>query len=299
MQEGSLRVDANVNLHIDTPAGKVATPIVEVKNMNSFRAVERALAYEAERQYEAWQETGQTIGQVPKTTRGWDEASQTTRPQRSKEESSDYRYFPDPDLVPVDDRRGGGRARSAPRWASCRRPSATRLERTYGITPYDSDVLVNQGRELVDYYVELAAAVRRRQGGQQLGAAGRAADAQRAEDRRRRVPRARRGAGRGDRHGPLRAAGDQPRPRGALADMIAFGRSLRESMQAMGIQAVDDSELVDLCRQLLADNPKIVAEAKEGKLKGVGQLIGQAKKKNPNVSPNRVRELCLNLIAKM
>ncbi len=50
MQEGSLRVDANVNLHIDTPQGKVATPIVEIKNMNSFRAVERALDYEAERQ---------------------------------------------------------------------------------------------------------------------------------------------------------------------------------------------------------------------------------------------------------
>ena len=101
MQEGSLRVDANVNLHIDTPQGKIATPIVEVKNMNSFRAVERALAYEAQRQWQEWQETGHKLGDVHKTTRGWDEASQTTRPQRSKEESSDYRYFPDPDLVSV------------------------------------------------------------------------------------------------------------------------------------------------------------------------------------------------------
>ena len=62
MQEGSLRVDANVNLHIDTPQGKVATPIVEIKNMNSFRAVERALDYEAERQWRRlagdWAETG-------------------------------------------------------------------------------------------------------------------------------------------------------------------------------------------------------------------------------------------------
>ena len=57
MQEGSLRVDANVNLHIDTPQGTVATPIVEIKNMNSFRAVERALDYEAERQWRVWQET--------------------------------------------------------------------------------------------------------------------------------------------------------------------------------------------------------------------------------------------------
>ena len=103
MQEGSLRVDANINLHIHTPAGKIATPIVEVKNMNSFRAVERALAYEAERQYDVWQETGQKLGDPGghKKTRGWDDQAQVTRPQRQKEESSDYRYFPDPDLVPV------------------------------------------------------------------------------------------------------------------------------------------------------------------------------------------------------
>ncbi len=101
MQEGSLRVDANINLHIATADGQVATPIVEVKNMNSFRAVERALAYEAERQCDEWQATGQTLGEVPKQTRGWDDQAQVTRAQRHKEESSDYRYFPDPDLVPV------------------------------------------------------------------------------------------------------------------------------------------------------------------------------------------------------
>src|SRR5580693_2677895 len=73
MQEGSLRVDANINLHIDTPNGLAATPIVEVKNMNSFRAVERALAFEADRQYELWQETGKVKGDFPKQTRGWDD----------------------------------------------------------------------------------------------------------------------------------------------------------------------------------------------------------------------------------
>src|SRR5690606_312907 len=66
MQEGSLRVDANVNLHLDTPSGKVATPIVEIKNMNSFRAVERAIEYEARRQLDIWEETGEKLGDVPK-----------------------------------------------------------------------------------------------------------------------------------------------------------------------------------------------------------------------------------------
>ena len=63
-------------------------------------------------------------------------------------------------------------------------------------------------------------------------------------------------------------------------------------MQAMGIVAVDQSELENLCRELLAANPNVVAEIKEGKLKGLGLLIGQAKKKNPNVNPNRFREMC-------
>ncbi|MCA9182610.1 MAG: Asp-tRNA(Asn)/Glu-tRNA(Gln) amidotransferase subunit GatB, partial [Planctomycetales bacterium] len=101
MQEGSLRADANVNLHIDKEGRTLATPIVEVKNLNSFRAVERALNYETQRQFDAWLKTGQEMGQVPKQTRGWDDAAGVTVPQREKEESSDYRYFPDPDLVPL------------------------------------------------------------------------------------------------------------------------------------------------------------------------------------------------------
>ncbi len=101
MQEGSLRVDANVNLHIDRDGKTLATPIVEIKNLNSFRAVERALQFEANRQYHTWQQNGLLIGQYPKQTRGWDDNAGITTLQREKEESADYRYFPDPDLVPV------------------------------------------------------------------------------------------------------------------------------------------------------------------------------------------------------
>src|SRR5437763_8285225 len=102
MQEGSLRCDANVNLHIpQSDGGHVATPIVEVKNLNSIAAVERAMKYEAERQYEEFQATGKKLGEVAKATAGWDDAKRITRIQRRKEEASDYRYFPEPDLVPV------------------------------------------------------------------------------------------------------------------------------------------------------------------------------------------------------
>src|SRR5690606_3804827 len=146
MQEGSLRVDANVNLHVHTADGqKVATPIVEIKNMNSFRAVERAIAYEAERQYEVFQQTGQKIGDVPKQTRGWDDQAMVTRGQRHKEESSDYRYFPDPDLCPVVTTKQGVDAVKQS-LGELPAQTRTRLESTYGLTPYDSDVLVSQGR---------------------------------------------------------------------------------------------------------------------------------------------------------
>src|SRR5687768_18465971 len=143
MQEGSLRVDANINLHIHTPAGKVATPIVEIKNLNSFRFIERALAYETKRQLEVWQETHRKFGDPGtfKQTRGWDDAKGVTFAQREKEESSDYRYFPDPDLCPV--------ITPAAQVNDVRRsltelPAAIRerLETSYGITPYDSDVIV-------------------------------------------------------------------------------------------------------------------------------------------------------------
>jgi aspartyl-tRNA(Asn)/glutamyl-tRNA(Gln) amidotransferase subunit B len=295
MQEGSLRVDANINLHVHTPQGKVATPIVEVKNMNSFRAVEKALAYEVQRQYRQWQETGEKLGDVPKQTRGWDERDEVTVGQRFKEESSDYRYFPEPDLVPISTT---AEAIEQIRASLGELPAQlrTRLERTYGITPYDSDVLVNQGPALVDYYLELARLcgdgklasnwvqqdVLRWLGERQITIERFPVPAQQIALLVQKV------------RGELLDTG---RAREVLAEMLVTGKSVEEQMQAMGIQQLDDSVLDSLCRELLAANPKIVAELREGKLKGAGALIGQAKKKNPNVNPNRVRERCLEMIA--
>jgi aspartyl-tRNA(Asn)/glutamyl-tRNA(Gln) amidotransferase subunit B len=294
MQEGSLRVDANINLHIDTPQGQIATPIVEVKNMNSFRAVERALGYEAQRQWQQWQETGHKLGDVPKSTRGWDEVSQTTHEQRSKEESSDYRYFPDPDLVPVtvtEEEVERVRASLGELPAALR----TRLEQTYGIGAYDSDVLVNQGRALVDYYIVAA----------DVCGDGKIASNWIQQDVLRWLNDRQVDISRypvppqvlGELIGRVRGgAFETSRGRQVLALMVGSGKSLADAIAAAGIEQVDESALVELCRELLRVNPKIVVEVKEGKLKGLGALIGQAKKKNPNANPNRVRELCLQLI---
>ncbi len=151
MQEGSLRCDANINLHIDKDGATVATPIVEIKNLNSFRAVERALAFEADRQFQKWSRDGLTIKDAPKQTRGWNDPEGVTKPQREKETAADYRYFPEPDLVPVVvDEAWVARVRaSIGELPAARR---RRFSTDFGLSPYDANVLVEQGQDVADYF---------------------------------------------------------------------------------------------------------------------------------------------------
>jgi len=294
MQEGSLRVDANVNLHMDSPHGSIATPIVEIKNMNSFRAVERALDYEAERQWREWQETGRKLGDAPKQTRGWDDSAGVTRGQRSKEESSDYRYFPDPDLAPVTvDQKQVEEVRAE----LGELPAAlrSRLEKDFSLSAYDSDVLVNQGSAVVNYFLRVAEAA----------GDGKAAANWVTQDVLRlmkeldltieMVPV--NSAGLADLIKKMKS-GDVPSPRAReVFQTMAEGRiDASAAMQLIGIAAVDESELVALCEKLLAANPKTVSDVRTGKAQAIGALIGQAKKLNPNVDPSRLREICLQLI---
>ncbi|RLS35173.1 MAG: Asp-tRNA(Asn)/Glu-tRNA(Gln) amidotransferase subunit GatB [Planctomycetota bacterium] len=303
MQEGSLRVDANVNLHIPCDGGPEAggriakTPIVEIKNMNSFRSVERALVYEVARQFAEWQTTKAEMGKTPKQTRGWDDPAGVTRAQRHKEESSDYRYFPEPDLVPVTVSQA---FLAETRGAMTDPPTVLRqaLEAKWKISAYDADVLVNQGRDLVAYFEALAEAV----------GEGKVASNWMQQDVLRTLNE--RGGTIGE--FPVRppvlaeiigrvAKGDFDTSRGReiFAEVLSSGRSVADVVASLGIAAVDDDELVALCRELLAENPKIVADVQAGKEQAAAGLIGQAKKKNPNVNPGKVRALCVDLIRKM
>ncbi len=144
MEEGSLRCDANVSVR-RRGAERFGTK-TEVKNLNSFRNVERALAYEIERQI-ALLEQGGTIEQE---TRMWDASSGTTRPMRSKEFAHDYRYFPEPDLVPVEVSAAWiERVRAElPELPLARK---RRLQEQYGIPAYDAGILIAD-RSLADYF---------------------------------------------------------------------------------------------------------------------------------------------------
>jgi aspartyl-tRNA(Asn)/glutamyl-tRNA(Gln) amidotransferase subunit B len=150
MDAGSMRIEGNVSVR---PVGQEAFGTkVEVKNLNSFRSLERAMAYEVERHVAAL-ERGEAIHQE---TRGWDETNGRTIPQRTKEEANDYRYFPEPDLPPL---------RPSAEWVAALRvqlpelPAArrTRYVEALGLTPYDAGVLVADVA-LADYFDAVVAA---------------------------------------------------------------------------------------------------------------------------------------------
>ncbi|MEB3117513.1 MAG: Asp-tRNA(Asn)/Glu-tRNA(Gln) amidotransferase subunit GatB [Limnothrix sp.] len=144
MQEGSLRCDVNVSVR---PVGQKAFGTkVEIKNMNSFNAIQRAIEYEIERQIEAIA-TGEPIVQE---TRLWEEGSQRTISMRSKEGSSDYRYFPEPDLTPIvvsEEQRESWRE-ELPELPAQKRH---RYETELGLSAYDAQVLTDE-RAVAEYF---------------------------------------------------------------------------------------------------------------------------------------------------
>ncbi|HXQ26579.1 MAG TPA: Asp-tRNA(Asn)/Glu-tRNA(Gln) amidotransferase subunit GatB [Candidatus Acidoferrales bacterium] len=144
MEEGSLRCDANVSVRL-RGAPKFGTK-AEVKNLNSFRYLSHALEYEIERQIGIL-ESG---GKIVQETRLWNVAAGRTEPMRSKEFAHDYRYFPDPDLLPVS---VSAAAIEEVRHSMPELPAAkvARFMREYGITPYDAGVLTAT-RALADYF---------------------------------------------------------------------------------------------------------------------------------------------------
>lgn len=102
MEKGEMRCDVNINIAFEEDGKEVRTPITEVKNVNSSRAVERSITTEAQRQYDEWMANGPIRTRKNKLTAGWDEDSETVNVQRAKEAANDYRYMPEPDLPPVE-----------------------------------------------------------------------------------------------------------------------------------------------------------------------------------------------------
>ncbi len=156
MQKGHMRFEPNINLTITKDGAEYRTPITEVKNLNSFRALERSVNYEAQRQLDEFLETGKVMEMGNKTTRGWDDEHEVSVLQREKEEAHDYRYFPEPDLVPVE---------LTPQWLEqirsrlCELPLQRQMRyvEQYKLSDYDAGVLTAD-RATAEFFDEVVRA---------------------------------------------------------------------------------------------------------------------------------------------
>jgi aspartyl-tRNA(Asn)/glutamyl-tRNA(Gln) amidotransferase subunit B len=273
MQEGSLRCDANINLHIPQADGSVAaTPIVEVKNLNSFRAVERSMKYEAERQYDAFQKDGRRLAPGEKETAGWDETVGKTVVQRRKEEAADYRYFPEPDLVTVvvDE---AWRNRIHADMGELPAAQRLRLARQYGLSEYDIGVLTQQGRATIAYFEDIA-----RRCGDAKTACNWVANRVLAslKERKQEIQEfpltAERLAGL---IAEQKASGLNKQAAEAVYNlMLESGETAEKAISQLGIKAVDAGALDEIVRRVVAANPKAIAEFKKGKTAAAQSFMG-------------------------
>ena len=270
MEEGSLRCDANVSVR---PAGQSTFGTkAEVKNINSFRYVQKALEYEIDRQGDLLDSGGRVVQE----TRLWDSAAGRTFSMRSKEEAHDYRYFPEPDLPPLV---VGAERIAAVRATMTELPEARRRRfvDAYGLPEYDAGVLT-QSAELADYFEQVAVAA---------GNAKAASNWVMGELLRTLNDRG-------------KTIADVPLTPRALAGLIALidkgaisssiakevfakmydsGRTADDIVAAEGLAQIgDESALLSLVREVIGAHADAVAQYRAGKTNTFGFLVGQVMK---------------------
>ncbi len=267
MEEGSFRCDANVSQR--TSDGTIVGPKVEIKNMNSFRAVERALAFEVERQRAAL-ESGETLVQE---TRGWVEDQGITVGQRTKEQAHDYRYFPEPDLPPIElDASEVAEIRSG--MAELPEARRARLMSAFGLGAQDS-AMITEEPSIADYYEQAVEAA----GGHQkdvanwlVGDVFALARIQGGFDRINLQPDQLAEIVVMVRAGEINAQAGKE----VLAEVDRSGASPRALVQQRGLrQETDEDKVRAVVNQVLSANPSAVADYHAGKQAAIGFLIGQ------------------------
>jgi aspartyl-tRNA(Asn)/glutamyl-tRNA(Gln) amidotransferase subunit B len=285
MQEGSFRCDANVSLR---PKGQQEFGTrSELKNINSFRFVEQAINYEVQRQKMVLEGGGKVVQE----TRLYDPGRQETRPMRSKEEANDYRYFPDPDLLPVEIDAAFIEAVRAdlPELPDAKKQ---RFIEQYGLSDYDAAVLT-ASRELADYYEAAVNA----SGGQGKPAAnwvmGELSGALNRDDR---------------------DITDSPVSAQALGELLqrisdgtVSGKLAKQVFEAMwngegsadqviekkGLKQISDVSAIEgIIDEVLANNPKQIEQYRGGQTKLLGFFVGQVMKATQGkANPGQVNEL--------
>jgi aspartyl-tRNA(Asn)/glutamyl-tRNA(Gln) amidotransferase subunit B len=284
MESGQLRCDANVSMR---PVGQTEYGTkVEIKNMNSFRAIHRAIEYEIERQTEVLEAGGRLVQE----TRGWNDARGLTVSQRTKEFAEDYRYFPEPDLPPLEVSREWVEEirQSLPELPSARRQ---RFITAYGLSPYDASLLTSS-KPIAEFFEE---AVR-------LGAPAKAAANWILGDFSRLLNAD---------HKEIQVASVKPAHLqqliGLIESGVISGKMAKQTFEAMyrapdpgpalaaakgSSQISGDTELAGIVDQVIAENAKSVADFKAGKEQALKFLIGQGMKiSKGRANPQRLEAL--------
>ncbi len=279
MEKGQLRAEPNISIRrVGSAELGVKT---ELKNINSFRALHRAILYEVARQTEVL-ESG---GRVEQETRGWSEAEQRTFSQRSKEFAEDYRYFPEPDLPPleldaawIDELR-----RALPELPGARR---ARLVAQYGLPAADA-VLIAADRELADLFEAAAAAGAEAKPAANwiigdVAPAGKIPTPEHLADLVKLV-----------------TSGSITRDQGreVLMESVETGRSPSDIVREHGFaQVSDESALQAEVQAVMAANPQAVEDYRAGKKQAMQSLMAELRKRSPQANPKVASELLIRLL---
>ena len=292
MEEGSLRCDANVSVR---PVGqKELGTKAEIKNINSFKGVEKAIEYEALRQAEILEDGGKIIQE----TRTWDEKEGVTKSMRTKEEANDYRYFPEPDLAPftvseeyIEDIR-----KTLPELPDERRE---RYIANFGLSSTDAQYMTND-KDTSDYFEKVVAAGADPKASvnwimgefaSQLSNAG--IEIAKAPVTPENLAKLLALIAKGTISGKI--------AKKVFAEMWKDGADPEEIVKAQGlVQISDTGALKELVVKVIANNPKAVEDFKAGKKKAVGALVGQIMKETKGkANPKVINELLNDELKKL
>jgi aspartyl-tRNA(Asn)/glutamyl-tRNA(Gln) amidotransferase subunit B len=288
MEEGSFRCDANISIR--PPASKEFLPKVEVKNMNSFKAIYQALEYEARRQGKVLEEGGELVQE----TRGWIDEAGTTVLQRTKEYAEDYRYFPEPDLPPLvlDRARIEEIKTGLPELPETRRD---RFMTGYGLSLYDANILTSS-RAMADYFENCVGlmdpAKAKTVSNWLLGDFSRLLNATNTEVENVKIS-------------PTHLAEmldlvdngaiSGPTAKVVLEEMFGTGQRASEIIAEKKLGQISDAgEIREVVKQVLTDNRGAVADYASGKQQALTFIVGQVMKATRGrANPGVVREIII------
>ncbi len=291
MEKGEMRVEANIS--VSKEKDKLGTK-VEVKNLNSFRSVERAIKYETDRMIELWEDGKE--GEIVQETRGWDEGKQKTFSQRKKESSADYRYFPDPDLPKLKLHEAFDLVKIKADLMELPEAKRARYRADFGIKDEDIEVYIND-TELGAWFEKVAKI---------LGDKDKIKTASnyivtdfmglRKANPDIRCPSAENFAELiglvGDNKISSRAAKD------ILAMIVVHDESpLRIAVEKNLMQSNDEGALAEIVQKIIGENPEVVATYKAGKENAIMSLVGKIiKESNGSANPQIVIKLLKEML---